>query len=57
MSKVNTLLAVVFVGLSIIVVIFLPRLNLFMVWGGPHFGLMHVVATNAVAWIWHVLKV
>ena len=26
-------------------------------WGGPHLGLMHLVATNVVAWIRHVLQV
>ena len=57
LSKVNTLLAVTFVGLSMVTIIFLPRLNLYVGWGGPHFGLMHLVATNVIAWIWHVLKV
>ena len=57
LSKLNTFLAVVFVGLSMVTVIFLPRLNLYVGWGGPHFGLMHLVATNVIAWIWHVLKV
>ena len=40
-----------------VTIIFLPRLNLYVGWGGPHFGLMHLVATNVIAWIWHVLKV
>ena len=57
LSKLNTFLAVLFVGLSMVTVIFLPRLNLYVGWGGPHFGLMHLVATNVIAWIWHVLKV
>ena len=28
-----------------------------MGWGGPHFGLMHLVATHIVGWIRHVLQV
>ena len=33
-----------------VTVILLPRLNLSMGWGGPHLGLMHLVATNVVLW-------
>ena len=57
LSKLNTVLALLFVSLSMLTIIFLPRLNLYVGWGGPHFGLMHMVATNVIVWVWHVLKV
>merc|ERR1719509_563466 len=56
LKKGMSLLAVVFVLLQMAAVIFLPRINLYVGWGGPHLGLMHLVATNVVAWIRHVLQ-
>ena len=33
-----------------------PRLNLDTGLGGPHFGLMHLVATNLILWVRTVIK-
>ena len=76
LAKTNSVLRVVFILLSMITVILLPRVSktklerffklcisqlfpvsLYVGWGGPHFGLMHLVATHIIGWIRHVLQV
>ena len=39
-----------------VMIIFYPRLNLDQGFGIPHFGLMHLVATNLVIWIRTVIR-
>ena len=39
-----------------ITIILYPRLNLDLGFGLPHFGLMHLVATNLILWIKTVIK-
>jgi len=56
LAKTNSVLRVVFITLSMLAIIFLPKVSLYVGWGGPHFGLMHLVATHIIGWIRHVLQ-
>ena len=49
-------LSLLFVILQVVVVILYPRLNINLGHGLPHFGLMHLVATNLVIWLRTVIK-
>jgi len=53
---INSFLAIVFVVLQMLTIILYPRLNLDLGFGIPHFGLMHLVATNLIIWIKTVIK-
>lgn len=52
----SRLLSIVFVVLQTLTILVCPRLNLWVGWGGPHLSLMHIVTTNLVLWMGHVLK-
>ena len=50
------LLCLLSVVLQISAIILCSRLKLKPGWGAPYFGLMHMVATNMVAWAWAVYE-
>eukprot|EP00092_Neocalanus_flemingeri_P015108 GFUD01016321.1.p1 GENE.GFUD01016321.1~~GFUD01016321.1.p1 ORF type:complete len:518 (+),score=114.00 GFUD01016321.1:44-1597(+) len=53
---INSCLSIVFITLQMMTIIVYPRLNLDLGYGVPHFGLMHLVATNLIIWIKTVIK-
>lgn len=50
------LLCLLSVVLQTAAIILCSRMKLKPGWGGPYFGLMHMVATNLVAWAWAVYE-
>jgi len=52
----NSFLASVFVILQMVAIILYPRLNISLGNGLPHFGLMHLLATNIIIWMRTVIK-
>jgi len=56
LREVNALLLMVFILLQMATVIYYPRLNIRFEHGLPHFGLIHLVATNCIMWIRTVVK-
>jgi len=50
------LLCLLSVVLQIAAIILCSRMKLKPGWGAPYFGLMHMVATNMVAWAWAVYE-
>jgi len=54
--NINAFLALLFTILQMTVIILYPRQNLDQGFGIPHFGLMHLVATNLIIWVRTVIK-
>jgi len=54
--NVNAFLALLFTILQMTAIILYPRQNLNQGYGIPHFGLMHLVATNLIIWVRTVIK-
>ena len=47
-------LGLIFVLLQLAAIILSPRIQIDNHWGGAHFGLMHLLATNLILWMWAV---
>ena len=56
LHTVNSFLSIIFVILQMITIIMYPRLNICLGNGLPHFGLMHLLATNIIIWMRTVIK-
>ena len=53
-AQVTTCLGLIFVLLQLAAIILSPRIQIDNHWGGAHFGLMHLLATNLILWMWAV---
>ena len=47
-------LGLIFVVLQLAAIILSPRIQIDSHWGGAHLGLMHLLATNLIVWMWAV---
>ena len=47
-------LGLIFVVLQLAAIILSPRIQIDSHWGGGHLGLMHLLATNLIVWMWAV---
>ena len=55
-TKLARFLYLIVMVLQTIAVILCSRIKIDQGWGAPHFGCMHLVATNLVTWVWTVYK-
>ena len=55
-TKLARLVYLTVMVLQMIAVILCSRIKIDQGWGAPHFGCMHLVATNLITWVWTVCK-
>ena len=55
-TKLARLVYLTVMVLQMIAMTLCSRIKIDQGWGAPHFGCMHLVATNLVTWVWTVIK-